>query len=132
GRRRGGTAPGPLRGVARHARRRGPRRRPLPRGPPLRLGTPRAARHRYPPRPAHLRRQPPRDLTLMETLLVVDDPASWPISVPGLETMAARSYLTSPDALAGKRWRVINLCRSHRYQSTGYYVSLLAAARGHR
>lgn len=68
----------------------------------------------------------------METLLVVDDPASWPISVPGLETMAARSYLTSPDALAGKRWRVINLCRSHRYQSTGYYVSLLAAARGHR
>jgi len=28
--------------------------------------------------------------------------------------------------------RVFNLCRSYRYQSTGYYVSLLAAARGHK
>jgi glutathione synthase/RimK-type ligase-like ATP-grasp enzyme len=68
----------------------------------------------------------------METLLVVDDPATWPLSVPGLEMMAARTYLTTPEAFAGRRVRVINLCRSHRYQSTGYYVSLLAAARGHR
>ena len=28
--------------------------------------------------------------------------------------------------------RVFNLARSYRYQRTGYYVSLLAAARGHR
>jgi glutathione synthase/RimK-type ligase-like ATP-grasp enzyme len=27
---------------------------------------------------------------------------------------------------------LFNLCRSYRYQSTGYYVSLLAAARGHK
>jgi glutathione synthase/RimK-type ligase-like ATP-grasp enzyme len=27
--------------------------------------------------------------------------------------------------------KVFNLCRSYRYQSTGYYVSLLALARGH-
>jgi glutathione synthase/RimK-type ligase-like ATP-grasp enzyme len=28
--------------------------------------------------------------------------------------------------------KVVNLCRSYRYQSLGYYVSLLAAARGHK
>ena len=28
--------------------------------------------------------------------------------------------------------RVFNLCRTYRYQTLGYYVSLLAAARGHR
>jgi glutathione synthase/RimK-type ligase-like ATP-grasp enzyme len=28
--------------------------------------------------------------------------------------------------------KVFNLCRSYRYQSTGYYVSLLASARGHK
>ena len=41
---------------------------------------------------------------------------------------------TSPTrhtARAG-RSRCFNLCRSYRYQSLGYYVSLLAAARGHR
>jgi glutathione synthase/RimK-type ligase-like ATP-grasp enzyme len=31
-----------------------------------------------------------------------------------------------------KRARVFNLCRTYGYQSIGYYVSLLAAARGHR
>ena len=38
-------------------------------------------------------------------------------------------------AVAGAAMRgakVFNLCRSYRYQSLGYYVSLLAAARGHR
>src|SRR5262245_50106407 len=28
--------------------------------------------------------------------------------------------------------KVFNLCRTYGYQTTGYYVSLLAAARGHR
>src|SRR5690606_33470984 len=28
--------------------------------------------------------------------------------------------------------KIFNLCRSYRYQANGYYVSLLAAARGHK
>ncbi len=28
--------------------------------------------------------------------------------------------------------KLFNLCRSYRYQSSGYYVSLLAEARGHK
>src|SRR5690606_13026571 len=31
-----------------------------------------------------------------------------------------------------RNYRVFNLCRSYRYQTSGYYVSLLAAARGHK
>lgn len=44
----------------------------------------------------------------------------------------ARNYLTDPRFSSAPRQRVFNLCRSHRYQGLGYYVSLLADARGHR
>ncbi|MEZ4484634.1 MAG: RimK family protein [Syntrophotaleaceae bacterium] len=65
-------------------------------------------------------------------LIVVDDPAQWPLDIPGVERVPARSYLTDPRYLELKGAEVYNLCRSYRYQSIGYYVSLLAAARGHK
>jgi glutathione synthase/RimK-type ligase-like ATP-grasp enzyme len=65
-------------------------------------------------------------------LIVVDDPESWPLDVPGVETVAARTYLADAQYSSLRRADVYNLCRSYRYQSLGYYVSLLAAARGHR
>jgi glutathione synthase/RimK-type ligase-like ATP-grasp enzyme len=65
-------------------------------------------------------------------LVVVNDPADWPIDVPGLRVVAARDYLTDPYFIRTPRLKVFNLCRSYRYQKTGYYVSLLATARGHR
>jgi len=68
----------------------------------------------------------------MPILIVVNDPASWPLDIPGGEVVAARTYLTDPRFLEMRSARVFNLCRSYRYQSTGYYVSLLAAARGHK
>jgi glutathione synthase/RimK-type ligase-like ATP-grasp enzyme len=68
----------------------------------------------------------------MDVLVVVNNPADWPLSTAKVEVMAARDYLTSPEAVERKNLRVFNLCRSYRYQSTGYYVSLLAEARGHR
>jgi glutathione synthase/RimK-type ligase-like ATP-grasp enzyme len=66
------------------------------------------------------------------TLLVADDPAQWPIGVPGIAVVAARSYLM--DAAYGelRGVKVFNLCASYRYQSLGYYVSLLGEARGHK
>jgi len=78
----------------------------------------------------------------MSTLLVVEHPEDWPLSLPdgaeggdgavaGVTVVPAREYLTGP-AYATGRHRVFNLCRSYRYQSLGYYVSLLAEARGHR
>ena len=45
----------------------------------------------------------------------------------------ARDYLTRPGVRrTAIDARVINLCRTDRYQGRGYYVSLLAEARGHR
>jgi len=68
----------------------------------------------------------------MRTLLVVSNRQSWPLVIPGVEVVTARQYLTDPECAAPGRARVFNLCRSYRYQSLGYYVSLLAEARGHR
>ena len=68
----------------------------------------------------------------MNTLLVVNNPKNWPLQIPGVNVVAARTYLTDPAYSEGRKTRVFNLCRSYSYQSTGYYVSLLAAARGHK
>ncbi len=66
------------------------------------------------------------------TLLVVNNPKNWPIELPGVEVVSAKQYLTDPDFGYVRRTKVYNLCRSYSYQSQGYYVSLLAEARGHR
>ncbi|MGW8162038.1 MAG: RimK-like ATPgrasp N-terminal domain-containing protein, partial [Desulfobulbales bacterium] len=68
----------------------------------------------------------------MSILIVVNDPADWPLNIDGVELVAARAYLTQPEFAALRSAKVFNLCRYYRYQSTGYYVSLLAAARGHK
>jgi glutathione synthase/RimK-type ligase-like ATP-grasp enzyme len=68
----------------------------------------------------------------MFILVVVDNPKHWPLNIPNVEVVAARKYLTEAAFTRLGEARVFNLCRSYRYQSTGYYVSLLAAARGHK
>ncbi len=68
----------------------------------------------------------------MYILVVVDNPKHWPLSIENVEVVAARRYLTDPAFTRLGEARVFNLCRSYSYQSTGYYVSLLAAARGHK
>ncbi|MCX4244089.1 RimK family protein [Paraliomyxa miuraensis] len=67
----------------------------------------------------------------MRTLIVVNDVAHGPV-LEGTELVAARDYLSDPSWAEQRRCRVLNLCRSYRYQKVGYYVSLLAHARGHR
>lgn len=67
----------------------------------------------------------------MTTLLVVERIEDWPLDVPGVTVVPAREYLTGARFVTG-RHHLFNLCRSYRYQSLGYYVSLLAEARGHR
>ncbi|GJM20533.1 MAG: ribosomal protein S6 modification protein [Planctomycetota bacterium] len=68
----------------------------------------------------------------MAILVVVDDLTEWPLHFEGVETVAARDYLAQQQAWNGRRLTVFNLCRSWSYQSMGWYVSLLASARGHR
>ncbi len=66
------------------------------------------------------------------TLVVVTEVADWPLEMSDVAVVSAREYLTAPEFGDRRRSRVINLCRSYRYQKSGYYVSLLGQARGHR
>lgn len=68
----------------------------------------------------------------MSILIVANDPKMWPFAIPGVEVIDARSYLTKPEYSDLRGVKVFNLCKSYRYQSAGYYVSLLAEARGHK
>jgi glutathione synthase/RimK-type ligase-like ATP-grasp enzyme len=68
----------------------------------------------------------------MAVLIVVEKPELWPWEVPQATLVSARDYLTDPEFVEMKRAKVFNLCRSYGYQSIGYYVSLLAEARGHK
>jgi glutathione synthase/RimK-type ligase-like ATP-grasp enzyme len=67
----------------------------------------------------------------MRQLIIVDNPKSWDFDIPGVDVVAAKTYLMDDMYSKLKRAKVYNLCKSYRYQTTGYYVSLLAAARGH-
>lgn len=68
----------------------------------------------------------------MPILIVVSNPKDWPLEIPGVEVVSGRSYLTEQTYSEARGIKVFNLCRSYRYQSIGYYVSLLAEARGHK
>ncbi len=68
----------------------------------------------------------------MNILIVVDTPRDWPLEIPGVTLVSARAYLTDPAYSIERSVKVFNLCKSYRYQSLGYYVSLLAEARGHK
>src|SRR5512140_2466304 len=68
----------------------------------------------------------------MPIFIVVNNPQEWPLEVPGVSVVSARSYLSEPQYADLHGAKVFNCCRSYRYQTIGYYVSLLAAARGHK
>ncbi|HET8883414.1 MAG TPA: RimK family protein [Solimonas sp.] len=68
----------------------------------------------------------------MRGIVVVDQRADWPVELPGIEVVTAWDYLTREELTRTRGIRVYNLCRSFGYQTTGYYVSLLAGARGHK
>ena len=68
----------------------------------------------------------------MVPVIVVNNPSDWNLSLDNARVVSARTYLTEVAAEYPGKVRVYNLCRSYRYQSAGYYVSLLAEARGHK
>jgi glutathione synthase/RimK-type ligase-like ATP-grasp enzyme len=68
----------------------------------------------------------------MQILLVVNQNDKWPLKIEGVQIVNSRTYLSDPQFSTMRRVRVFNLCRSYSYQSVGYYVSLLAEARGHK
>ncbi|MBW3628709.1 MAG: RimK-like ATPgrasp N-terminal domain-containing protein [Gemmatimonadetes bacterium] len=63
-------------------------------------------------------------------IVVVSDPADMP-GLPADRMVTADRYLAGTEAVS-RGGAVINLCRSYRYRTKGYYVSLVADARGQR
>lgn len=68
----------------------------------------------------------------MHSIVVVSKPQDWKFQIPEVEIVSAKAYLTDSKYSEISNARVYNLCQSYRYQGFGYYVSLLAEARGHR
>lgn len=67
----------------------------------------------------------------MNKYIVVNQPESWTISSNHVNVISSKDYLTNPHYSKLKKARIFNLCKEYSYQSKGYYVSLLAEARGH-
>jgi glutathione synthase/RimK-type ligase-like ATP-grasp enzyme len=68
----------------------------------------------------------------MKALIVVNREDDWPHEIPGAAVTTAKSYLTGPAANNDQYREVLNLCRCARTDDAGFYVSLLAEARGQR
>lgn len=68
----------------------------------------------------------------MKIVIVLSNRDDFPHKVDGVEIITENQYLTSDKYQNEKHCRVYNLSRGYRYQSAGYYVSLLAEARKHR
>jgi glutathione synthase/RimK-type ligase-like ATP-grasp enzyme len=67
----------------------------------------------------------------MKTVVVTDQHQEW-FDIVDATVVTARRYLAEPESGNEGSVRVLNLCRTGRYQGRGYYVSLLAEARGQR
>jgi glutathione synthase/RimK-type ligase-like ATP-grasp enzyme len=67
----------------------------------------------------------------MNKYIVVNQPEHWNFSTDNITVISSQDYLTNPKYSLLKSARIFNLCKDYSYQSKGYYVSLLAEARGH-
>lgn len=70
--------------------------------------------------------------TRISNIIVVDDPQKWKLEVENAEVVSSKDYTANNGLFSERPLRVFNLCNSYKYQSIGYYVSLLASAREHR
>lgn len=68
----------------------------------------------------------------MKAIVVIENTRRFPLRLAGADVVSARDYLLQGGWPGRRGLRVYNLCRTYGYQTLGYYVSLLAAARGHR
>jgi glutathione synthase/RimK-type ligase-like ATP-grasp enzyme len=72
------------------------------------------------------------DAHQMPKLIVVEKPETWKFNLEDVEVVTPDAYISDPSYQSTKNIKVLNLCKSYQYQSEGYYVSLLAEARGHK
>jgi len=65
-------------------------------------------------------------------LIVINHPHKWSFGPINARVVTVKEYISNPEYQNNADYRVFNLCSSYKYQSYGYYVSLLASARGQR
>lgn len=68
----------------------------------------------------------------MKKIVVVNKIEDWKFDTSNIDVVSAKEYISQEQYMSEKRIRVFNLCHRYSYQSVGYYVSLLAEARGQR
>ena len=74
----------------------------------------------------------PKRKDLISNIIVVDDLGKWKLNIEDVRIVSAKTYISDEEFQTAGNLRVFNLSNSYRYQSMGYYVSLLASAREHR
>ncbi len=70
--------------------------------------------------------------TKTTNVIVINQPFKWSFPDVDAQIITVKEYINNPYYQNNTELRVFNLCSSYKYQSYGYYVSLLASARGQR
>ena len=65
-------------------------------------------------------------------IIVVNHPQKWTFEDINARVISVKEYIGNQIYHSNPDFRIFNLCSSYKYQSYGYYVSLLASARGQR
>jgi len=73
-----------------------------------------------------------RSIAAREFLLIVENTKDWQTRCPNERVIDSAEFLGSEFTDSGAGATIINLCRSYKYLSVGYYCSLLAEARDQR
>lgn len=65
-------------------------------------------------------------------LIITEGKQKW-LDLPAeAEVISPADYFSDEQYQKSRKFKIVNLCKSYQYQSVGYYVSLLAEARGHK
>ncbi|MBN2639762.1 MAG: GNAT family N-acetyltransferase [Bacteroidales bacterium] len=67
----------------------------------------------------------------INNIIVINKPFKWDYPI-NAKVISVKEYINNPVYQNTSDFRIFNLCSSYKYQSYGYYVSLLASARGQR
>lgn len=69
---------------------------------------------------------------MIKNICVVDNVRQWKKRIPQIEFVSAEDYLFAKEWQDLRQLKIINLARNYGYLGQGYYVSLVAEARGHK
>lgn len=69
---------------------------------------------------------------MIRNICVVENARHWKKKVPQIEFVSVNDYLFGPEWQDLRQLKIINLANNYGYLGSGYYVSLVAEARGHK